>query len=284
MSKLFKLKKWLTLEDAINHISTILDEPVTEADIYRLALDNHLTLSVNLINGAYVHLGVFRGIKMVPIDKDSSCESYAKLIPSEALDNTFFAGNGVATLDTDRVDYIGGLWDLHLIGAGKLKLEFDYHQLIGGINVKAMIDEIEGVFVIDYEEEVLCRLLTKNGNDELYTPSSKLDEHDYVLVIRTAELNRFLANIADKQNLSNNSKTINSQLNFSDEIAQSDAWKNLYKLTEKAVEEFPSWQKKRPKPNSISKDDIRDWLIHTVTMSTRDAEFVKKVLDEIFNL
>tara|TARA_R110002124_G_C8971684_1_gene515179 strand:+ start:4362 stop:5216 length:855 start_codon:yes stop_codon:yes gene_type:complete len=284
MSKLYKLKKWLTIQEAINHISSILDEPVTEADIYRLALDDQLTLAVNLVNGAYVHLGAFRGIELVPIEKDSSCESDAEPIPSEVFDNTFFAGNGLATLDTERIDYISGVWDLHLIGAGKLKLESDYHQLIDGINVKAMIDEIEGVFVIDYEEEVLGRLLTKKDNDKLYTPSSKLDEHDYVLVIRTVELNRFLANIADKQNLSDNSKAINSQLNFSDEIAQSDTWQSLYKLTEKAVEEFPNWQKTRQKPNNISKDHIRDWLINTVKMPTREAEIVKKVLDEIFNL
>jgi hypothetical protein len=43
MNKLFKLKEWLTLKQAIGYISVVLDEPVTEADIYRLALDDHLT-------------------------------------------------------------------------------------------------------------------------------------------------------------------------------------------------------------------------------------------------
>ena len=33
MSKLFKLKEWLTLEEAANHISNVLGEPVTLADI-----------------------------------------------------------------------------------------------------------------------------------------------------------------------------------------------------------------------------------------------------------
>ncbi|MFB1000052.1 MAG: hypothetical protein QMC13_07470 [Colwellia sp.] len=78
--------------------------------------------------------------------------------------------------------------------------------------------------------------------------------------------------------------TTSQQTSFSDQITNTNAWKDLYKLTEKAVGEFPNWQKTRPKPNSISKDHIRDWLINTVKMPTREAEIVKKVLDEIFNL
>lgn len=50
MSKLFKLKKWLTLDEAANHISNVLGEPVTLADIYNFALDEHLILSVNFVN------------------------------------------------------------------------------------------------------------------------------------------------------------------------------------------------------------------------------------------
>ena len=44
MSKLFKLSEWLTLDDAAKHLSTALGEPVKVADVYRLALDGHLTL------------------------------------------------------------------------------------------------------------------------------------------------------------------------------------------------------------------------------------------------
>ena len=53
MSKLLKLKEWLTLEDAVNHISKKLDETITIADLYRLALDGHLKLSLYFVNSAY---------------------------------------------------------------------------------------------------------------------------------------------------------------------------------------------------------------------------------------
>lgn len=52
VSKLFKLKDWLTVEDAARHLSGVFSEPVSEADILRLALDRRLTLSVNFVNGA----------------------------------------------------------------------------------------------------------------------------------------------------------------------------------------------------------------------------------------
>lgn len=44
------LKEWLTLPDAANHLSNLLNDKVTEADILQLALSNKLTLSVNFLN------------------------------------------------------------------------------------------------------------------------------------------------------------------------------------------------------------------------------------------
>jgi len=52
MSKLFKLKKWLTIEDTAKHLTSIFDEPVKDYDVLRFALDGHLEISVNLVNHA----------------------------------------------------------------------------------------------------------------------------------------------------------------------------------------------------------------------------------------
>lgn len=51
MSKLFQLKRWLTVSEAAKHLSTIFGEDVTDADVLRLALDHRLTLSVVFIDG-----------------------------------------------------------------------------------------------------------------------------------------------------------------------------------------------------------------------------------------
>lgn len=56
-SKLFKLKKWLTVPEAARHLTNLFDEEVTEADVLRLALDRHLKLSVYFVNHAYARQG-----------------------------------------------------------------------------------------------------------------------------------------------------------------------------------------------------------------------------------
>jgi len=53
MGKLFKLKEWMTVADAARHISSLCEEEVNEADVLRLALDGHLKIAVNLVNGVY---------------------------------------------------------------------------------------------------------------------------------------------------------------------------------------------------------------------------------------
>jgi hypothetical protein len=46
LSKLLKLKEWLTVPDAARHLSILLKDGVSEADVLRLALDGRLKLSV----------------------------------------------------------------------------------------------------------------------------------------------------------------------------------------------------------------------------------------------
>jgi hypothetical protein len=52
VKKLLKLKEWLTVPDAARHLSILFGEAVSEADVLRLALDGHLTLSVYFVNHA----------------------------------------------------------------------------------------------------------------------------------------------------------------------------------------------------------------------------------------
>ncbi|ALO35605.1 hypothetical protein CMT41_13445 [Colwellia sp. MT41] len=128
MSKLYKLKKWLTLQEAINHISIALDEPVTEADIYRFALDKHLTLSVNFVNGTCAYLG----------QRDTSDKGLGayldKFSPEEInLLNDFW----LPSLDHTQVRSIRGVWDLTLLGSEAIDLEFNYQKLTSGVEVRS---------------------------------------------------------------------------------------------------------------------------------------------------
>lgn len=101
---------------------------------------------------------------------------------------------------------------------------------------------------------------------------------------KSIETGYLMAQINKQENTNPLPVTTSQQPYFSDQITNTETWKNLYKLTEKAVEDFPDWQQNQTKPHKIQKEQIRDWLINTVKMPTREAEIVKKVLDEIFNL
>ena len=48
--KVFTLRKWLNLDEAAEHLSDLLSEPVTVKDIRNLALDGELTLSVSFLS------------------------------------------------------------------------------------------------------------------------------------------------------------------------------------------------------------------------------------------
>lgn len=57
MERVYKLREWLTVPEAAEHLSRMLSETVSCADLLHLALDGHLRLSVHFVNGAYMRLG-----------------------------------------------------------------------------------------------------------------------------------------------------------------------------------------------------------------------------------
>lgn len=59
MSKIYKLREWLTVPEAAKQLSISFGEEVTEADILRLALEKHLRLSVYFVNKATVRIGKY---------------------------------------------------------------------------------------------------------------------------------------------------------------------------------------------------------------------------------
>jgi hypothetical protein len=65
MNKLMKLKRWLTLQEVAEHLSTICEVQVSVDNILQLALDRQLTLSVIFVSGAAASLCVPAGEEIV---------------------------------------------------------------------------------------------------------------------------------------------------------------------------------------------------------------------------
>ena len=151
MSKLFKLKEWVTIPDAARHLSQIVNEPVCEADVLQMALDGHLKLTVGFPNGAKARLGRVMPYKDVPHRELPSLDGKATLTYAdgyllrdlkdgeELQDDTLFIH-----FDKEIVS-IDGLWDLAMLGNERFDIEFDLQNLIGGPEVT--MTNLEGTFL-----------------------------------------------------------------------------------------------------------------------------------------
>jgi hypothetical protein len=129
MKKLFRLREWLTVKEAAQHLAAIFQEDVTEAELLRLALDGQLTLSVNFVNHARARVGPAVPIQEAKVTqiRMSAAEIQGLLgkdfegpLPKEAYHGVVHGvrlpGGLVAEISEDVVT-IDGIWDLPMVGA-----------------------------------------------------------------------------------------------------------------------------------------------------------------------
>ncbi|RPA64511.1 hypothetical protein EGC86_04405 [Shewanella frigidimarina] len=233
MSKLFKLKKWLTLEETTTHISNLLDEPISRSDLYKLALDGYLKLSVMFVNGAKA--------KRVGLVKTEDVE-YKQVVPNIP---DFPNGKGFHVPQNAEKpiskDYwiqkvepklicIGGVWDLAMIGAEVAEITNKYHQEISSHTVTIpcstghYLQKGDEIYQLQVRQEVVAesdednaptvpyehndnealslqkmRLRLEQGPRRLpqYMVASQLADYDYILVIRTSEISRFIQSLKE---------------------------------------------------------------------------------------
>lgn len=189
MSKLFKLKQWLTVAESATYLSLAFSETVTESDIYRLVLDRHLTLSANLVNYGYARIGRSVGIGEADfymsdslfltginetIDKmREECGEEPlirlttphKIISSVAIGENQYFKNDV----TQDVTQIGGIWDLVMVGNNELNIEHMFQVLTGGPEITLTC--IDGIFLSKPSGEV-CELQVSVDENEYQTGSN----------------------------------------------------------------------------------------------------------------
>jgi len=165
MSKLFKLKEWLTLDEAANHISSLLGEPATVADLYRFALDGHLTLSIDFVNRVHARKGKWvtnDAVQFVKMDVGRFFNDSHSMIVDMPLNHEIRVSDDKwIALDTPVVS-IGGIWDLTMAGAERLDVEHYYQQLTSGLEVT--LETLDGAFV--QQGDVVCQLQEDYDDNE----------------------------------------------------------------------------------------------------------------------
>jgi hypothetical protein len=166
MRKLHKLKKWLTVPESANYLSIVLAEPVSEADVLQLALEDHLTLSVNLVNGAFA-----RKMKIVRAEE---AHTYRLITHDAGWTEKIFSDvpledDEYLEVDKDeRPVTIDGVWDLNLFSNDRFHIERKLHRLTGGPDVTRYAPD-EGVYVFSEKDSLIFELLEPE-------PEKTLDE------------------------------------------------------------------------------------------------------------
>lgn len=121
MGKLYKLKKWLTVDEVAQRLSIELEEKVTKADVLQLAVDEKLKISVYFPHD-------WNG-KVCDITTDIEKASKFELI-------TGFDGEAFRLYEYEKCNdyefikintgirrFKAGVWELKLIGNSKIDLE-----------------------------------------------------------------------------------------------------------------------------------------------------------------
>lgn len=225
MSKLMDLKEWLTVAETAKYLTSEFGEDVTEADVFRLALNGRLRLSVHFINYAKARYADFISLGRWQRYYDMNGNLIRETVHKSAKDfelifkkckylcfkytidpepGTGYCHQMGGDLDiskllrlSDKVETLRGVFDLPLIGNERLDIERTYQKLTGGSPVNAR--NLGGAIVIGrngrmyqlqehYEEIELLNNEQHNKNN--YRPAGSLPT-DAVIVLRVESLNEF---------------------------------------------------------------------------------------------
>lgn len=163
---------WLTLDKSASYLSYILNEPVVITDLYRLALDKKLTLSVRFLESVPALLG-----ELIDEDdyysqvsgKDSEeCyfDSSDVFIPEETRDCCEAVNDNTIFIYEDFVQHIQGVWDLTMVGLESVDIEKRYLYELGECDYSPRRYAEQGVFVRN--DDGVCKLLKKIVPSPLY--------------------------------------------------------------------------------------------------------------------
>ena len=194
MSKLSKLKEWLTIGEAAKYLSDVFGEHVSELDVLRFAKDRHLRISVLLVNTCMA-----RACPIIPTEQ-------AKTAPS--LDGTYNVILGYPISMTEVISLDGpliklrGVWDLPMLRGDIDSVEEKLLELANGPKLEMW--NLHGVFVTNTDGDlfqILCDFAdtveykSKAEGKDIYDRSRYFEAvrlpDDSMLVIRTEAINEF---------------------------------------------------------------------------------------------
>ncbi|WP_024697751.1 hypothetical protein [Pseudomonas avellanae] len=126
-------KEWLTLDEAAERFSRVAKEAITQADILRLALDNHIQMSVFIDDHVIAR--------------------------EMAFETEMIEGHSCMTLGKGEAKAIrtDGVWDLAALGAGASEMERLYREA-KGLKPRTALSSL-GMYLHDDEKTTVLEVL-----------------------------------------------------------------------------------------------------------------------------
>ncbi|MGX2966969.1 hypothetical protein ACWIW6_02770 [Ursidibacter sp. B-7004-1] len=229
MKKIYKFKKWLTLEETAKRLSIETREEITKADILQLALDEQLKMSVY-----FPH--IWEGKPCFMTEDKNEGEKYEIVERLEGEEVRLYeyekANNGkYIKIHPEVLIFKAGVYELTLIGNEKndldrllrteLKLPMTDIINLNGFYVQTQTGRvIERQSSIEQDDSIIYIEMDSKDKirkyDKFYFPCSTIDEIEgAVFVVQTEHLNEFI-NSLDNEN--SNDLTIDRSLYLLGEV------------------------------------------------------------------
>lgn len=207
---------WRTVPDAAHHLSRILGEDISDANLLLMALQRQMKLSVRFVNPVEARLvesisseeWIYEEFPLVAAYQ--SCEVAAS---SEANRATFGLNADCGLFyQSDRNEYIKDVWNLPMIGNEKTRVEDEYQKLTTKHDVMLDCNSAAGCVLVESPEGqmyVLQELIGptpyetpqgKGMTEEAYYPAHCLPD-DSVLVVRASVLTALLERFGKEHGL-----------------------------------------------------------------------------------
>jgi hypothetical protein len=286
MSKLANLKSWLTLSDTTQYLSEKLKENVSQAALFRLAMDGHITLSIRILEPTMSNIG-----QAVKADKAETMMSdqvewpsylTIRVLPekpyviftSPKLEHGLF-------FKKERFDFVSGIFDLRWGDGVSLALRNKYQQLTGG----ALFDESGlGCYLSDVKGNIY-ELLDLRAGKEVMTGSDKEVKAncfatglpvDSEICARIENLNLFV----DRINQAEEIKTIKNEI-ASSSIESLCTFNEFKSQLSTVLEKYPIWRSGQSGKVYVG-SSLTPWLIKEFGMNERVAQTMVPMIKEAF--
>lgn len=159
------MHEWLTLDKSASYLSHKLNRSVEITDLYHLALDRKLTLSVRFLEpvlalyGKFVEEDEFFAEAADENTVESHCDSSDLFTVIDTFDSSEPVNDDTWFVYEDVAQNINGVWDLTMLGLESLDIEKRYLDELGECGYHPKRNKEEGVFIRN--DTTVCKLLNK---------------------------------------------------------------------------------------------------------------------------